>query len=163
MVECRKIYSASDSIIAASFQGYVELSRDSGLTFGYNTPAPAGTAIISNEITSDALYVGTAYDGVWKITLSELTGLNPSNTSHNFDIQLIPNIFSDEATLSVDPDVLKEGLWLNIIDLTGKMLHRQKITEQKTTISGSEFARGIYFYHITTNHSNIHTGKMVVH
>ena len=154
--------STSDSIIAASFQGYVELSRDSGITFGYNTPAPAGAAIISNQITGTDLYVGTAYDGVWKITISELTGINEANQSSNPDIKLLPNIFRDEATLLVNDAVLKLQPKLRIVDITGKILHRQNITDRQTSIKATGLAKGIYFYQVYDNTKNIHTGKMVV-
>ncbi len=154
--------SASDSIIAASFQGYVELSRDSGITFGYNTPAPSGTAIISNQITATDLYAGTAFDGVWKITISELTGITEANQSSSPEIKLLPNIFSDEATLLVNDAVLKLQPKLRIVDITGKILHRQNITDQQTSIKASGLAKGIYFYQIYDNTKNIHSGKMVV-
>lgn len=154
--------STSDSIIAASFQGYVELSRDSGITFGYNTPAPSGTAIISNQITGTDLYVGTAYDGVWKITISELTGVAESVQINQFNIKLLPNIFSDHATLWVEGNVISNPLTLNIIDLTGKVIYRQNINDQQTLIDASTLAGGIYFYQVTDGDKNIHSGKMVV-
>lgn len=154
--------SSSDSIIAASFQGYVELSRDSGITFGYNTPAPAGTAIISNQITGTDLYVGTAYDGVWKITLSELTGIDEPVWSNQYNIQLLPNIFSDHTTLWVKGNVLNTQLSFSIIDLTGKVIYRTNITEQQTPIDASVLAGGIYFYQVSDGNKNIHSGKMVV-
>ena len=155
--------SASDSIFSASFQGYVELSRDSGLTFGYNYPAPTGTAIISNQITATDVFIGTAYDGVWKVTISELTGLASDVPAEAFEVKLLPNIFSDEATLWVNSIVLKQNPQLSIVDITGKVLVSRSISENQTTVNANELSKGIYFYQLSSKNKNIFSGKMVVH
>lgn len=155
--------SASDSLIVGSGFGYIEVSRDSGVSFGYNTPAPAGTFIISNHVTNADVYAGTSYDGVWKITISEVTGIEGTHLQSASHAAVHPNIFSDESTLFVDEAVLTLQPLFEVMDLSGKMVRSEPVRQARMRISADGLSKGLYFYRVVTSNGMSSTGKMVIH
>lgn len=154
--------SASDSLIVGSGFGYIEVSSDSGVSFGYNTPAPAGTFIISNHVTDSDVYAGTSYDGVWKITISEVTGIESPHLQATFHAVVHPNIFSDESTLIVDESVLTLQPRFEVYDLSGKVVRTETLRQARTRIIADGLSNGLYFYRVITKDGTGRTGKMVI-
>lgn len=155
--------SASDSIIVGSSAGFIEVSRDSGLSFSYNTSGPVGTTIISNTVTATDVYVGTGFDGVWKITISEVTGIEDPHMQAAFHAAVHPNIFSDESTLFVDEAVLTQQPRFEVLDLSGKVVRTESLRQARTRIIADGLSIGIYFYRVITKDGTSRTGKMVIH
>ena len=77
--------------------------------------------------------------------------------SEKVNVKLLPNPFSEKATLMLDIDLV-ENLSLEIYDLQGKMLRNlQNISSKNIEIDRKGLSSGNYFYALKSNHKIIYS------
>ncbi|MFM7767598.1 MAG: WD40/YVTN/BNR-like repeat-containing protein, partial [Bacteroidota bacterium] len=152
---------AANGLVFASGPSYVHISRDSGLTFPEVVVAPIGTTISSVTASNDFLYVGTVKDGVWKRSISEILDVEDAGMSRPFAL-LLPNVFTEQATLVIDDRMLGSNTEFIITDLTGKTIRKSKISATSTILSADGLAPATYLYNIIKSGKMLHSGKFII-
>ena len=154
--------STQGNIILGSSGGYIMLSLDSGQTFQYQTLAPAGTTIVGSVASATDIYAGTNYDGVWKITLSEI--LSVSNPVRDLlSAHVYPNAFQNEATIVIDEELAAQSPDFVVTDVSGKVVQKMQINQPRTRFYGNKMNAGIYFYSVQTKTGKSKAGKFVIY
>ena len=110
----------------------------SGTAASFNTPW--GIAVDASGI----LYIGESDNSdVRKITPNSSTlGINENNTT-GFNVTLYPNPASTVLNIKVEKP--EANTLLTIIDVSGKTIYTQNVTNALTTINTSTFPKGVYF------------------
>ncbi len=85
-------------------------------------------------------------------TVSFTTFINEDNISGGFSIYPNPN----NGNFNLSHNLKSENYVLEIVDLMGKVVHQEKITTQKQTITNEQLSKGVYFIHLKSD-----TGKLV--
>jgi len=152
---------ASNGLMFASGPGYVHVSRDSGLTFPEIVIAPIGTNISSVTASNDFLYIGTVNDGVWKRSISEILDVEEAGMNRPFAMML-PNIFTEQATLIIDDRMLGSNTELIITDIQGKTIRKSKLNATSTIVPADELAPATYLYSVVKSGNTLHSGKFVI-
>ncbi|MDZ4756819.1 MAG: T9SS type A sorting domain-containing protein [Bacteroidota bacterium] len=68
-------------------------------------------------------------------------------------IQCYPNPFQDEINI-VNTDVLNTNYNLDIIDLQGRILYTQKVSQALQTISTKHLSNGVYYIRLHNTEYN---------
>ncbi|MFM2190421.1 MAG: hypothetical protein RL491_807, partial [Bacteroidota bacterium] len=152
---------ASNGLMFASGPGYVHVSRDSGLTFPEIVIAPIGTNISSVTASNDFLYIGTVNDGVWKRSISEILDVEEAGMTRPFAL-ILPNIFTEQATLIIDDRMLGSNTELIITDIQGKTIRKSKLNATSTIVPADELAPATYLYSVVKSGNTLHSGKFVI-
>jgi hypothetical protein len=152
---------ASNGLMFASGPGYVHVSRDSGLTFPEIVIAPIGTNISSVTASNDFLYIGTVNDGVWKRSISEILDVEEAGMTRPFAMML-PNIFTEQASLIIDDRMLGTNTELIITDMQGKTIRKSKIHTTTTIVPADELAPATYLYSVVKSGKVLHSGRFVI-
>ncbi len=154
--------STAGNIILGSSANYIMLSLDSGQTFQNMMVGPVGVQIVGSHITSTDVYIGTAADGVWKTTISEILS-NPEITAaagHN--AFLFPNAFSSETIIVIDDSWASKQPDFIITDVSGRVVRKMKLTQARTVLSADHLNSGVYFYTVRDKAGNQKSGKMMI-
>jgi len=154
--------ATSGSFVFASSPGYVQVSLDSGVTYVNFTPPPTGVSIASITASATDVYIGTYYDGVWKMSISEINAFEQID-ENIVKAEIHPNIFTGETWLYSDEKLLNTNSELQITDMSGKVVYATKINQQKTRILSGSLNKGIYLYHITGDTYKSRPGKIIIH
>ncbi len=152
---------AANGLVFASGPGYVHVSRDSGLTFPEIVVAPTGTTISSVTASDDFLYVGTVNDGVWKRSISEILDVEDMGMTRPFAL-LLPNVFTEQATLVIDDRMMGTNTELIITDMQGKTVRKSKIHTTTTIVPADELAPATYLYSVVKSGKALHSGRFVI-
>jgi len=96
-----------------------------------------------NSIVINGMYLfaSTFDNGIWKLPLSEIVGINENQTNQN--LYLFPNPATNSLTLNLSQLKNLQNTTVSIYDIQGKLLLQQKIMLQQTELNISQFAKGI--------------------
>ena len=155
-VNCVYVYASN--IFCATAQGVFK-STDAGLNwvnYTSNLPYNDTRALVSD---GTYLYAGTYGDGVYKILLSSLTGINSEGNNiprvHNLK-QNYPNPFnpSTKINFSIPADYNGETS-LKVYDISGRLINtlvQQNLKPGNYDVSfdASGYSSGVYFYTLTS-------------
>ena len=102
---------------------------------------------------------GNLSEGVQQpYVISITTGMAVTNIQLNFLV--FPNPTINNVVLSVDQtDII--GIFYQLLDMQGKLISENKISESKTIISMENLNASIYFIKIVKNNSEIKTFKVI--
>jgi hypothetical protein len=91
-------------------------------------------------------------------TLSLSAQIRVANTGVVYlgDITIFPNPFNENIFISAD----NEG-YIDIMDITGKIIYKSKLSNGINEISTSHFLKGIYLVKIQNKDNSIRTFKIV--
>jgi photosystem II stability/assembly factor-like uncharacterized protein len=129
------------NIFAGAYSGQVYLSTNNGVSWKHvDTGLPAQN-LNSLKIFGDYIFAGLNNSGVWKRSISELTGIEEKNK--NMDIVIYPNPAVDEITITV-AEIYKNSI-LTILDNKGQELIRHQMQDSKMKLDISSLKSGIYF------------------
>jgi photosystem II stability/assembly factor-like uncharacterized protein len=148
-------------IILGSANSYIMVSLDSGQTFQNMVPAPGNVQIVGSHATLTDVYIGTATDGVWKTTISEILN-NTEMTSHAYNAFLFPNAFHSESMIVIDDSWAKDEPDFYITDVSGRIVRKLKLTQARTVLPAGDLKSGMYLYTIQDDFGKRKTGKMQV-
>ena len=100
---------------------------------------------------------GNAFRANWQKS-SPSVGVNENESSKN-EFSLFPNPANNLITVN---SPINNG-FIELFDVTGKLVTNLKINSNKTTISVRDFDNGLYFYNVYNEFGeNIHSNKFVV-
>ena len=72
------------------------------------------------------------------------------------------NVFVKEKKIVVEQNNVSEKIQINIYGIAGKLLLSKSLENKYEEVEMSENALGIYFYHITSKHALLKTGKFLL-
>ena len=78
----------------------------------------------------------------------------------NIQLTVYPNPTLDYLTLNIDT-LETEGLEYSLIDINGKLLSEEKITNQLTTINFTSMPSSTYFIKVAVKDKNVKTFKII--
>ncbi|MBL0328247.1 MAG: T9SS type A sorting domain-containing protein [Bacteroidetes bacterium] len=126
------------------------------------TPTADGLYIGMNIQTLDFKlndgFIGTTGNGCWT-TAALILGVNDEKEIDN-DVAIYPNPNSGLFTLELLNK--KAGSDVEIYNLLGKLIYRNKLVNEKNVIDISNEAAGMYFYKILLDGKTISDGKLIV-
>ncbi|MCW3082785.1 MAG: domain containing protein [Bacteroidetes bacterium] len=123
-------------------------------------PATSGPGLF------DIIYSYTDSTGCTGMAVSQMhvadatTGV-AANTM-NAHVNLYPNPFSDETTISVGTSVKLDNASVHIYDMVGKEVKVVAATSNEIKIDRKGLAGGMYFYKLINNNQQIASGKMII-
>ncbi|MCY1721926.1 T9SS type A sorting domain-containing protein [Prolixibacteraceae bacterium Z1-6] len=88
-----------------------------------------------------------------------VTGITDAGNLAMHEIRIYPNPASEQLTLEMGNN---ENCRLQIIDITGKIIHQYSINKNKTTIPLTEFKPGAYFF-VVDNGISRRANKVIIH
>ncbi len=153
--------STSPTLVVASTTSDIYLSEDFGLSFLPPIPGPVNVSIANSVASDTTLYVSTFANGVWKASISEL--LSVRNLSQQSGFSIAPNVFTDEAMIIADNQLLTTQPVLTITDINGKTLRKIRLQQTHTRLQALDLAPGIYFCSILQNGSKVMSQKFVIY
>lgn len=107
-------------------------------------------APFSSESPADAL------DNIEFVNWSDASGINDLNLS---EISAFPNPASTHVNISLGDNQID---FINILDLTGKVVDRIQVSNAIEVVSLTDYQSGIYFYQIVNDGEVLLTEKIVV-
>lgn len=120
------VYSVSDDFSNTAFEGL------------------EGKNILSFAVCEDYLFAGTNADGVWRIPLSEITGIEEAKSSEN-SIEVFPNPAEEAITVKYQQNFSN----IYIYDISGKEVYADHLQNTSATFDVSELPEGIYCIKLT--------------
>jgi len=76
-------------------------------------------------------------------------------------VAITPNPFNSYISLTINDESKMDQYVLTIYNVMGKVVLRNNITEQNTTVDTSNIPSGLYFYKIIANNQTIQSGKLI--
>jgi hypothetical protein len=93
-------------------------------------------------------------------TLCTTTSIEEQIRNWDKNIVLYPNPFKDELNFRIKQ--LEGKAWLQLSDLNGRMLMREKVMEGENTIY-TDLAPGMYLITILSENKILHSGMVIHH
>ena len=157
--------TSSGSNIIAGTNGYgVLLSTDNGYSWSsINVGMNTSNVVFSLAMTPDVIVAGTGAGGghVWVRSLNEVAGIKEKMKNDAFVVY--PNPTTDEVTLQIKNFTGQEDLNLSLYDISGKLLLIQKVQDEKTVVSVSNYPAGCYFYDLKNHEAGMFgRGKLII-
>jgi hypothetical protein len=146
------LINIDDMIVTACSIGIFK-SIDQGKTWSAVTGYQSGLFPISLAYDSDYLYAGMVDNGIWRLPLAELTGIQENIITPIFDLfQNYPNPFNPNTTISYSIPVasnIKLVLY-NALGQTVKVLVNgyKQAGNYSVNFNASDLPSGIYFYRL---------------
>ncbi len=130
------------TIFAGTNRG-IYVSKDNGANWtAMNIGLSDAEKIYSLVVSGANIYAGTGGAGIWKRSLSEITGIAPTNLTN--EMSLYPNPANDFVSLSLDKNVV-EPFKLNIYNIAGVLVKSEIIEKNHTKLNIDELKTGVYF------------------
>ncbi len=147
----------TDSIITALLKIDLNIfaATEKGIYLTNNNGAnwiPIGLAnYFIESLAKDSLYLYaiTRSKGIWKRPLSDFVGIN--ETTQNTQLHLYPNPANNTLTLNLSQLQKLQNTTVSIYDIQSKQLLHQNISEVKTQLDISVFAKGIYIIKVQSD------------
>jgi hypothetical protein len=122
--------------------------------------------IMASFVIGQNGYCGTGYDFTnyyndwWEYLCNEDGIWEQSEIQNNTSLN--PTIFSSFATLEIKSEVNVSNAELNISDMSGKIIRKEKITANFYKLNKGGLPQGIYFYFVINKGIKIGFGKFII-
>jgi hypothetical protein len=123
----------------------VHYSTDNGNTWNPINNGLSNMSIKSLSVIGSDLYAGDSNGEIWKLSLTNLVGIEEYDFSNNYTIS--PNPFSDEISIKCQNLLFNEDYF--IYNSIGELILKGKVNSLNTIIDTDNLTQGIYFIHIS--------------
>ncbi len=113
-----------------------------------------GDSVLGAPFSSES--IADAADNIEWVTWSDASGINDINLS---EISAYPNPASTQVNINLGNNQID---FINILDLTGKVVDRIQVSNAVEVVNLAEYENGIYFYQIVNDGKVLITEKIVV-
>lgn len=155
-----EIFAATDSGFVYTLNGGLNWQKsNSGLNYSnfeylMKHVTVSGTFIVAGVNTM----VGSK---IVRLPLNQIiTGLKKNSLSLNSKVFPIPS--SGLVNFSSKSFTTLKDVYINISDITGKVLNTYSVIDENTVIDFSNLEEGLYFYEITSEGNTRETGKLII-
>ncbi len=148
-----KAFAISGNVIFAGTEYYgTFVSTDNGSNWAGT--GSAGQSVVALAYNSTYLFAGTKGDGVFRRPLSEIAaGIN--NTINNSNFSIYPNPSNNHLFIEISNF---KNTTAEIYNITGQLMEKIILQNERTTINTEKFSSGIYFLKIK-NAENVSVKK----
>lgn len=155
----------SPSVAATSFSicagQTTSVAATGATTYSWNTGATTQAITVTPSVTTTYTVMGTtgacSNMATATVTVNTCTGLN--EIASDFDFKLFPNPASHFVTVVLTE--LYSDTYFELYDLNGKLILKEMLSNNQTTISTKEIASGAYLFKVTNTNGTIKQGKLV--
>ncbi|MBL7895628.1 MAG: T9SS type A sorting domain-containing protein [Bacteroidia bacterium] len=130
-------------------------------TYSWNTGATTQAISVTPSVTTTYTVTGTtgacSNMATATVTVNTCTGLN--EIASDFDFKLFPNPANHFVTVVLTE--LYSDTYFELYDLNGKLILKEILSNNQTTISTKEIASGAYLFKVTNTNGTIKQGKLV--
>lgn len=157
--------AASETIICVNNTAVLTASATSGVTYSWNTGA--STTSISVSPNQTTTYTVTASNACGTATatvvqnVSQCVGIKEIVNADG--ISIYPNPAKDYVSIAVPAGLASAGTHVEITDALGKVVMKETITTDVTTLGIMKLEEGVYFFRVVTNNQTVKVGKVVKH
>lgn len=148
-VNCIKTVPGSNKKMIATDLGIYILDEVTSTWILKSTGLPnVITTDLDFNLELDKIYVSTFGRGIWETNLSAMVGINEV-ANIEIGIELFPSINNGSFTIQFSNTTLStETLILEIVDITGKMVHQSNLTGKTNYQQNLQLPSGMYFARI---------------
>lgn len=150
-------FAINGSNIYAGSGGGVFHSTNNGTNWTAINTGLANLSILCMTVNGTYLFAGTNTAGVWKRSLSEITGID--NITEDNSISIYPNPITSTSVLRINKRY--KNIEVSISNILGNELNKQILSENTMTFEKESFAKGIYFVRITADGQQF-TKKIII-
>jgi hypothetical protein len=140
-------------------------SATPGVTFSWNTGA--GTASITVTPTTTITYTVTGTNACGTATATVVQNVIPCTGIETLtiagDISIYPNPASDYVSIAVPANLVSANTSVELTDALGKLVMKETINTDVTTLRITELKDGVYFLKVISNNQTVKVGKVVKH
>lgn len=154
--------ASSSSTICINSSVVLTATGSSGSTYLWNTGATS--ASISVSPTTTTVYTVTASNacGTTTTSITQYVSLCTSlKELSDSEIRLYPNPASDLIHVSLPSHLLSRNASIEISDAVGKIVSRESLSRDVSTVKLGQLEHGIYFFKILFNDELFQTGKII--
>jgi len=139
-------FEVSGSKIFVVTTGGVFVSTNNGSSWASVNTLMMNSNVQSLLVSGKNLFAGTSGNGIWRLPLTEITGIKELHT--NLNLQVYPNPATDN--IIVDIKNSSTPALIELIDLDGQIVYSKKIMNKKRIFVGN-LPNGIYLCKVTIN------------
>ena len=134
-----------------------------GNTYSWNTGAT--TATISVSPAANTIYTVTATNACGTATASLAQSVSPCTGIEEMlstqQISIYPNPASDHVNIAITSYLSSNHTVVEVTDALGKVVMKEALNTELTTIRLNKLPEGIYFFKVITNNQAVKVGKVV--
>jgi hypothetical protein len=157
--------SATSSSTLSCSNSTVALTANAtpGVTYSWNTSASTMSISVSPSVTTTYTVTGTNACGTATATIvqnvSLCTGIDVITGGDA--ISIYPNPATDYVNIAIPASLTSGNTTVEVTDALGKLVMRETLNTDVTTLSTNKLEDGIYFFKVITNNQTIKVGKVV--
>jgi hypothetical protein len=136
-----------------------------GVTYSWNTGASTMSISVSPSVTTTYTVSGTNACGTATATIVQNVSLcvGIEEVTGGNAISIYPNPASDYVNIAIPASLTSGNTSVEVTDAIGKLVMRETLNTDVTTLSTNKLEDGIYFFKVITNNQPIKVGKVVKH
>ncbi len=155
--------ASSATLICSGNVAILTASGNSGISYSWNTGA--STASISVSPTTTTVYTVTATNSCGTatatITQNVMSCTNLKELISSQEILIYPNPVNDLVNIAISSSLLSGNTHVEVTDALGKLVMKELLDKDVTTLNIHHLENGIYFFKILTNDQVIKNGKVL--
>jgi len=140
-------------------------SATPGVIFSWNTGPSTMSISVSPSVTTTYTVTGTNACGTATATVvqnvSPCVGIEEIANADG--ISIYPNPANDYVSIAVPANLASANTSVEITDALGKVVMKEAITTDVTTLRITKLEEGVYFFRVITNNQTMKVGKVVKH
>ncbi len=154
LFDVRSYAPFGDKLFIGTDGGGVFYTPDNGLNWIKCNEGFNDMTIYSMAICGPWVFAGQCCgNGLWRRPLEQCVGIESPGELRS--VALYPVPFNDRFTLELPDFASSDGGKLYLYDATGRLIHSQNITGEKTVIPVANPSPGLYFLQIQTSSGNL--------
>ncbi len=156
---------SSATLTCANNPAVLTASATPGVTFSWNTGPSTMSISVSPSVTTTYTVTGTNACGTAVATVvqnvSPCVGIE--EIAGAGEISIYPNPANDYVNISVPANLASAATSVEITDALGKIVMKESINTEVTTLRIAKLEEGVYFFRVITNSQTMKVGKVVKH
>jgi hypothetical protein len=156
---------SSSTLTCKNNPAVLTASATPGVSYSWNTGATTNSIAISPSVTTTYTVTGTNACGTAMATVvqnvSPCTGIEEITGAG--EISIYPNPAKDYVNIAVPANLTSANTTVEITDALGKVVMKETINTDVTTLRITKLEDGVYFFRVITNNQTLKVGKVVKH
>ncbi len=154
---------SSSTLSCANHAVVLTAEASPGVSYLWNTGAATATISVSPNLP--ATYAVTGTNACGTATAAVLQNVSPCTGTEDLknapEVVIYPNPAHDYISISIPASFAFVNTTIEVTDALGKVVIKEVLTENVSTLNISKFNEGVYFFKVTRNNQAIKIGKVV--
>lgn len=155
--------TSSSTLSCANTAVVLTASATPGVTYSWNTGAGTMSISVSPSVTTTYTVTGTNACGSASATVvqnvSPCTGIE--EIANAGEISIYPNPANDYVNIAVPANISSANAKVEVTDALGKLVMKESISAEVTTLRITKLEDGVYFFRIIANNQTMKVGKVL--